>query len=193
MPYISAFLISYNMLMNIFNFLGANYKHICVDGLWACGYCAMFWLLTHWGQDKMDTISHTIHSNVPCSIKMFEFRIRFHWSLFLRFQLTISQHWFWWWLGADQATSHYLNQWWLVYRCIYTSLSLNELLIASWPCNCARGTIYDLFWIPVSVIICWGCSSSCVKIHFYVRCLIIWYFNTITCVKDYEILFWDVL
>ena len=58
---------------------------------------------------------------------MHEFRLRFHWSLFLRFELTIFQHWFRWWLGAVQATSHYLNQWWLVYWRIYASLSLNEL------------------------------------------------------------------
>ena len=31
------------------------------------------------------------------------------------------------WRGAVQATSHYLNQWWLVYRRIYASLGLNEL------------------------------------------------------------------
>ena len=31
-------------------------------------------------------------------------------------------------LGAAQATSHYLNQWWLVYWCIYVSLGLNELM-----------------------------------------------------------------
>ena len=42
-------------------------------------------------------------------------------------QLTIFQHWFRWWLGADQATSHYLNQLWLDYRRIYASLGLNEL------------------------------------------------------------------
>ena len=36
----------------------------------------------------------------------------FDWSLFLRVQLTIFQHWFRKWLGADQATSHYLNQCW---------------------------------------------------------------------------------
>ena len=29
--------------------------------------------------------------------------------------------------GGDQATRHYLNQWWLDYRCIYASLGLNEL------------------------------------------------------------------
>ena len=35
---------------------------------------------------------------------------QFHWSLFLKFQLTITQHWFRKWRGAEQATSHYLNQ-----------------------------------------------------------------------------------
>ena len=59
--------------------------------------------------------------------KMYEFRLRIHWNLFLRFQLTIFQYWFRNWLGADQATSHYLNQWWLVYWRIYASLGLNEL------------------------------------------------------------------
>ena len=33
---------------------------------------------------------------------------------------------------ADQATSHYLNQWWLAYRRIYASLSLNELSYQFW-------------------------------------------------------------
>ena len=56
-----------------------------------------------------------------------KFQIKFHWSLFLRVQLTIFQHWFRQWPGADQATSHCLNQCWLVYRCIYSSLRLNEL------------------------------------------------------------------
>ena len=59
--------------------------------------------------------------------KMFEFRLKFHWSLFLRVQISIFQHWFRYWLGADQATSHYLNQWWLVYWRIYASLGVNEL------------------------------------------------------------------
>ena len=37
------------------------------------------------------------------------------------------QHWFRWWLGAVQATNHYLKQCWLVFRRIYASLGLNEL------------------------------------------------------------------
>ena len=46
---------------------------------------------------------------------MHEVRLRFHWKFRLSFELKILQHLFRWWLGADQATSHYLNQWWLVY------------------------------------------------------------------------------
>ena len=30
----------------------------------------------------------------------------------LRVQITTFQHWFREWLGADQASSHYVNQWW---------------------------------------------------------------------------------
>ena len=55
------------------------------------------------------------------------FPLRFHWSLFPRAQLTISQHWFQKGLGASQAKSHCLNQCWLVYWRIYVSLNLNEL------------------------------------------------------------------
>ena len=40
----------------------------------------------------------------------FVFWFGFHWSWILRVQLTKAQHWLWYWLGAEQATSHYLNQ-----------------------------------------------------------------------------------
>ena len=79
----------------------------------------------------MDAISQTTLSNAFSWMKMLEFRLKFPWSLFIRGQLTIFQHWFRWWLGADQTTSHYLNQWWLDYRRIYASLGLNELNILS--------------------------------------------------------------
>ena len=50
--------------------------------------------LTHRGRDKMATVSQTTLSNAFSWMKMLEFRLRFHWSLFLRVQLTIFQHWF---------------------------------------------------------------------------------------------------
>ena len=50
--------------------------------------------LTHWGRDKMAAISQTMFSNVFSWMEIYEFRLKFHWSLFLRVQLTIFQLWF---------------------------------------------------------------------------------------------------
>ena len=50
--------------------------------------------LTHWGRDEMDAISQTTFSSAFSWLKMFEFRLKFHWSLFPRVKLTIFQHWF---------------------------------------------------------------------------------------------------
>ena len=58
---------------------------------------------------------------------MYELRLKIQWSLFLRVKLTIFQHRFRQWLRAVQATSHDLNQCWLVYRRISASLGRNEL------------------------------------------------------------------
>ena len=60
----------------------------------------------------MAAISQTTFWNAFSWMKNFVFWFEFHWSLFVRVQLTIFQHWFRWWLGADQATSHYPNQCW---------------------------------------------------------------------------------
>ena len=76
---------------------------------------------------QMAAISQITFSNEFSWMRMHKFRLLFHWRLFLRFELTIFQHWFRKCLGAGQATSHYLNQWWLVNWCIYASLGLNEL------------------------------------------------------------------
>ena len=60
-------------------------------------YNSSNWLpcfLTHWGRDKMAAFSQTTLSNALSWMKMFEFRLKFHWRLFPRVQLTIFQHWF---------------------------------------------------------------------------------------------------
>ena len=41
-------------------------------------------ILTHWGRDKVDAISQTTSSSAFSWMKMFELRLKFHWSLFLR-------------------------------------------------------------------------------------------------------------
>ena len=88
------------------------------------------WHLTHCGRDKMAAISQTAFSNAFTLTKIFECLSKLHLSLFLSVQLTIFQHWFRWWLGADQTTSHHLNQWWSVHWRIYSvSLGFNELTV----------------------------------------------------------------
>ena len=44
--------------------------------------------------DKMAADSQTIFSDVFSWMKSFAFGLKFNWSLFLRVQLSISQHWF---------------------------------------------------------------------------------------------------
>ena len=67
---------------------------------------------THLPLDKMAAILQTVFSYAFSWMKNFVFCLKFNWSLFPRFQLTITQHWFSKWLGAEKATSHYLNQCW---------------------------------------------------------------------------------
>ena len=40
--------------------------------------------ITHWGRDKIDAILQTTFSNAISWMKLFEFRLKFHWSLFLK-------------------------------------------------------------------------------------------------------------
>ena len=50
--------------------------------------------LTHLSLDKMAAISQTIFWDAFSWMKNFVFLSKFHWSLFLGVQLTITQHWF---------------------------------------------------------------------------------------------------
>ena len=61
-------------------------------------------------------------------MKSFVFWSKFH--LLLRVHLTITQHWFRWWLGAEWATSHYMNQCWpdsLMHICGSRGDQLNQI------------------------------------------------------------------
>ena len=51
-------------------------------------------LLTHWGWDKMVANYLTTFSYTFSWMNIYKFRLRFHWSLFPRVQLTIFHHWF---------------------------------------------------------------------------------------------------
>ena len=70
-------------------------------------------ILTHRGRDQMKETSQTTFSNAFSRMKMKipEFWLKFHWKFYPIVQSTIFQHWFRNWLGAGQATNHYLDQW----------------------------------------------------------------------------------
>ena len=63
--------------------------------------CHVLFILTHLPLDKMAAISQTTSSDAFSRMKSVVFWLKFHWSLFLRVQLPIIQHWFSWWLGAE--------------------------------------------------------------------------------------------
>ena len=50
--------------------------------------------LTHWGRDKMAAFFQTTFGNEFSWMKIYEFQLEFHWSLFPGVQLTILRHWF---------------------------------------------------------------------------------------------------
>ena len=59
----------------------------------------------------MHTILQTTFWNTFSCLKIIIFCFEFPWNLFPMVQLTISKHWFRYWLGTEQVTCHYLNQW----------------------------------------------------------------------------------
>ena len=75
----------------------------------------------------MGNVLQKTFSNAFSWMKIFWFRLKCHWSVYLRVHLTIFHHRFRQWFGGAQATSHCTNQWWLVYRRICASFDLNEL------------------------------------------------------------------
>ena len=89
--------------------------------------CVEFTTLAYWHRDKIAAISQTTFPNAFARMWMHECCLIFHWSLPLLFGLTLFQHWFRQWTIVDQATSRYMNQWWVVYWRIYVSPGLNEL------------------------------------------------------------------
>ena len=77
-------------------------------------FCLRLNELTHWGRSQMAAILQTSYSKSVSSMEEFEFEIKFHWVKWVWFpmvQLTISQHWFRYWIGACSVPSHYPSQW----------------------------------------------------------------------------------
>ena len=91
---------SHNLLSIFYGWVASNYHVHGINMFWMTNLLLLVIApshalrLTHWGQDKMDAISQTTFSSAFSWMKMFEFLLKFHWSLFLSVQLTIIRHWF---------------------------------------------------------------------------------------------------
>ena len=73
-------------------------------------HCIMLCVFNSFPPGIVAVISQTTFYIAFYWTRSFVFWLKFQWSLFLRVQLTLSQHWFRQRLCARQATSHYLNQ-----------------------------------------------------------------------------------
>ena len=82
-------------------------------------------LLTHWAKQNGRHFAGAFKCNSLNAIAVYPFN--FHCRLLLIVQLIINQHWSSKWLRAKQATSHYLNQSWLIFV-TYLCLGIGELI-----------------------------------------------------------------
>ena len=85
----------FNLIWEVWQYIHQNIHNRHPIALWhvfseikISGLYATFITALHWGQNKMADILQTTFSNAFCSMIMYEFRLKFHWSLFLRVQLT---------------------------------------------------------------------------------------------------------
>ena len=106
--------------------------------------------LTHRGWDKMAAALQTTFLTFFLFTENLAIRFKFLWNLFPMVQLTICQHWCRKWLGDDQATSHYLNQW---------SPGLLTHICVTWPLwvNTSQASLDCFYWNFV-----WW-SAKCMK------------------------------
>ena len=123
--------------------------HLVVHRIWSSGQLGA-WpavgfsydgtsFLAHWGRDKLAAVFQTKFSKAFSWMKIYELLLRFDWNLFLRFELTVVQHWFIYWFGAEQATSLYLKQWW---SSLLTDISVTR---PQWVSACSWVIVYKTF------------------------------------------------
>ena len=105
-----------------------SWAYILVGSRWTvCWWEPTSWQINTWRQRQNGR--HFADSIFKCILTNENVRISMKISLKFVAKVPINniQHWVRWWLGANQATNHYLYQWWLDYRRIYVSTGLNEL------------------------------------------------------------------
>ena len=82
----------------------------------------------------------------------------------------ILQQWFRWWLGAHQATSHFLNEWWLFSWSICASLGLSELINCSYDfITIYRSRFFFFYSFSSSLYLYLSRHPAILSIHIKIR------------------------
>ena len=90
--------------------------------------------------------------------KYFVSWFEFHRTLFRRVQLTISEHWLRWWLGAEQAPSHYLNQCWHSSLTLISGTSERWVLITKTSVALQTKFDSDSIYTQLNLSHMWSCG-----------------------------------
>ena len=96
--------------------------------LWQNTEIDLIYFLTQWGLDKMADIFQTIFSSAFSWIKMYLATIEFSLILVASGPINNTSALVKIMAWRRPGDSHYLNQWWLIYRRIYASFGPNELM-----------------------------------------------------------------
>ena len=111
---------------------------------------------THLPLDKMASIWQKIFSDAFSYMKTFAFWLQFHWSLFLRVQLRITQHWlrYIWWRLKSPASRLFTNR---LFTQPFIQAQIKENIKAPrhWPlCGEFTGDRWKCFHLMTSSCVC---------------------------------------
>ena len=97
-------------------------------------FCGEANVLIHWGHEKNAAILQMTFSNSFNFMKMLVFWFKSSLKFIPEGPIKIFQHWFRWWIGADQVTSHHFDQWWPGLQ-NYVWVTQSQWVNSLWPCN----------------------------------------------------------
>ena len=108
--------ISHSNNINCFIIVQVNHK--CYPECQICFHTIAPLLLSYLALNTLRARQNSqyLAANLFCWMKIFLIWLKFHWNMFTMVQITTSQRWFRKWLNVEQATSHYLYQWWSGHR-----------------------------------------------------------------------------
>ena len=107
--------------------------------------------LTHWGWDKMDVVSQTTLWNAFSWMKMLEFRLKFHWSLFLNIPALVQI--MAWRRPGDKPLSEPMMVVLPMHICVTRPPWVNTLRPRQNGCHMADNILTLIFWKKIATFL----------------------------------------